>query len=155
MTIRYINSIIIILICAFFFGIRSCNKYYDSLSGTNIRIGVANVYDSYSVKGGTHYKYIYKIGSNYYTESTNADCINDLSEFPIQSFLIVYNKKRPYENVLICEKPLGKTLNLDTLIDQSIDLGDLIKKNTLLNDNATSADLNDKEEKNIYFRKTR
>lgn len=155
MTVRFINSIIIILICVFFFSIRSCNKYYDSLSGKNTRIGVANVYDSYTVKGTTYYKYIYKIGANYYTESISANCINDLSEFPIQSFLIVYNKKRPYENVLICEKPVEKTLNLDTLIDQSINLGDLIKKNTLLNDNATSADLNDQEEKNTYFRKTR
>lgn len=153
MTIRFIHSIIIILICGVFFGLRSCNSYYDSLSGKNIRIGIANVYDSHTSKGGTYYHYIYQVGKNYYTETVRSGYVADLSKFPVQSFILVYNKKRPHENVLISEKRLRMTFNLDTIINQNMDLGNLIKKNTLQNDNATSADRNDPDEKRNYFKK--
>jgi hypothetical protein len=109
-----------------------CTSWYQKLSGQDGHLTVAHVYNLHTIKWDTYYDYIYKVGENYYTESTTKNNMNSSNDsLSLQSFLVSYYLPDPTIHTVIWSYqfdtilPLG--LNLDSVtFDKS-----LIRKHTL------------------------
>lgn len=132
------------------------NNYYRKLSGTKGRITIGHVYEKDTgSRGSIYYKYIFKVGNDYYSSQTSGSNVKDLHAFIPQYFLVAYYKPDPTIHTVLWSYrldtfvPLGASL--DTLpFDRS-----LIKKHTVgWNGLSPSADINDSKAMTEYESKT-
>ena len=124
-----------------------CNKWYDKLSSKDRRLTTVNVYETYTTKS-RYYKYIYQVGNNFYSTSTNGTNVNFYGDsLELTTFIVVYYAPDPAIHTVIWSykldtvSPIGK--EIDTLtIDKN-----LIKRHTVGWDGLSpKADINDQNE---------
>jgi hypothetical protein len=149
---RSINLRIIILLSIIVYGFHRLNNHYDCLTSKNKVISVANVYGKYNMRGVNYFNYIYKVKNDYYSGSLSGENVNDLSNNPIQSFLVVYYKKDPSIHIVIWEKKLETIHSLDSITSFNIfNIESLVYKNVFGPWIAPISDKNDYREINPYL----
>ncbi|MGG9963637.1 hypothetical protein [Ferruginibacter sp. SUN106] len=143
-------AVIVILVVGYF----RCNKWYDKLSSKERRLTIANVYETFTIKSSRYYKYIYKVGNNFYSESTSGTNVqHDGDSLKLQTFMVVYYLPDPTIHTVIWSYKFKTVIQLGKEIDTLAINNNLIKRHTIDWDGLSpKSDINDKDEINKYER---
>ena len=130
---------------------RRCNEWHNRLTGENGKLTVAHVFKSNRVKSAKYYHYIYKIGKNFYSESTSGSNVNSFKDNPVQCFLVAYDQTDHTIHIVIWSYKYDNLIPLGKLISGISNKNKLIKNHTIgWNGLSPRADKNDWNEINEY-----
>lgn len=154
---NYTPHILVSIVILFFvFLLHIQNIRYNELTSKDAITTVCHVFDSYNNRGVIYYDYIYKVGEDFYTCSANGVKTIDFFSEPIQSFLLVYDEKKPSHHTILRDQKIEGVIEIGTILETPNSLDSIIKKNTThMNTAVPTAYKNDVEEILKYRNKSR
>nr|WP_321235304.1 hypothetical protein [uncultured Psychroserpens sp.] len=139
----------LIIFCIVLF--RRCNQWHERLTSDNGKLTVAHVFTSNKVKSTTYYHYAYKVGDNYFSESTSGSNVSDFKNHPIQCFLVAYDQTDPSVHTVIWSYKFDSIIPIGEQISGIQNKNELIKKHTVgWNGLSPCADKNDWDKIKAY-----
>ena len=114
----------IILIYAIWIGFRM-NKWQSHLNSPGRIITNAFVYDYYEVgkNNNEYFEYVYKVGNDYYFESTSGENVNkvQLKNGEIERFIVVVSKEDPTIHCILWNRKPKSDVKLGAKLDLNVD----------------------------------